>query len=151
MPNAKINLQLRDSIKALLRESLTWIEEEQLELLQDSPYEGASNAEFKLFAALRGKSRSIAELSRYLGVSRQAVHQTVHKLVERGIVELENIESNQREKFVVITEKGREVQKMTAKHFQIIEAKMAKNIGRKNVELLRKLLKENLSKVDTEN
>ncbi|MBT8145592.1 MAG: MarR family transcriptional regulator, partial [Gammaproteobacteria bacterium] len=137
MPNTKTNPQLRDSIKALLRDSLAWIESEQLKLLQDSPYEGASNAEIKLFAALRGTSRSISELSRYLGISRQAVHQTVHKLVERGIVKLQPAESNQREKHVVITEKGREVQRMTAEHFRTIESKMAANIGRKNVELLR--------------
>lgn len=61
---------LRESIKALLRDSLPWVESEQLKLLQDSLYAGASNAEIKLFAALRGTSRSISELSRYLGISR---------------------------------------------------------------------------------
>ena len=148
MPDKNSNPQLRGSIKALLRDSLSWIEQEQLKLLQDSPFASASNAEMRLFAALRGNSRSISELSRYLAVSRQAVHQTVHKLIERGIVRLEPAQSNKREKHVVITEKGREVQRITARHFRIIENKMARNIGRKNVELLRELLKENLLKAD---
>ena len=149
MADAKTNPQLRESIKALLRDSLAWIEQEQLKLLKDSPYASASNAEMRLFAALRGKSRSISELSRYLAVSRQAVHQTVHKLIERGIVRLETAQSDKREKLVVITDKGREVQEITARHFRIIESKMARNIGRKNVELLRELLKENLLKTNT--
>ena len=149
MVDAKTDLQLRESIKALLRDSLDWIEQEQLVLLQDSPYASASNAEMRLFAALRGKSRSISELSRYLSISRQAVHQTVHKLIERGIVRLEPAESNKREKLVVITDKGREAQKITAEHFRIIENRMARNIGRNNVEVLRRLLKENLLKSGT--
>ncbi len=149
MVDAKTDLQLRESIKALLRDSLDWIEQEQLVLLQDSPYASASNAEMRLFAALRGKSRSISELSRYLSISRQAVHQTVHKLIERGIVRLESAESDKREKLVVITDKGREAQKITAEHFRIIENRMARNIGRNNVEVLRRLLKENLLKSGT--
>jgi DNA-binding MarR family transcriptional regulator len=137
---------LRNSLKALLRDSLDWIESEQNELLQDSPFASASNAEVRLFAALRGQSRSISELSRYLGVSRQAVHHTVHKLVEKKVVELQHSESNKRDKLVVISAKGREVQSMTAKHFRTIESRMAKNIGREKVELLRELLLENRTK-----
>ena len=146
MPNPKSATKLHESLKALLRDSLTWFEEEQLKLLQDSPYASASNAEIKLFAALRGESRSISELSRLLGISRQAVHQSVHRLIERNIVRLESTESNRRDKLVIITDEGREVQKMTAQHFKIIEKKMAKNIGLENLELIRQLLKDNLAK-----
>ncbi|MDP6652472.1 MAG: MarR family transcriptional regulator, partial [Gammaproteobacteria bacterium] len=131
MLNQKTQEQLKNSLKRLLKGTLDWIEEEQNTLLQDSPCASASDAEIRLFAALRGENRSISELSRYLGVSRQAVHQTVHKLHERGVVDLEYAVNNQRDKQVVISEQGREVQKTTAEHFQIIERKIAKNIGRK--------------------
>lgn len=149
MPNQKSATKLHESLKALLRDSLAWVEEEQLKLLQESPYARASNAEIKLFAALRGESRSISELSRFLGISRQAVHQSVHRLIGRGVVRLESTETNKRDKLVIITDEGREVQKITAQHFQIIEKKMAKNIGRENLELIRKLLKDNLAKSKT--
>lgn len=137
---------LRNSLKALLRDTLDWIEAEQNILLQDSPFASASSAEVKLFAALRGQSRSISELSRYLGVSRQAVHHTVHKLVAKSVVTLEHSETNQRDKLVVISDEGRKVQAMTAKHFQTIEKKMARNIGKANTETLRKILLEHRSK-----
>ena len=148
MPEKNAETQLRNSLKALLRDALDWIEAEQGELLKDSPFASASAAEIKLFAALRGESRSISELSRYLGVSRQAVHHTVHKLVAKGVVSLQHAPSNRRDKYVVISEQGRAVQAMTAKHFKIIEKKMMKNIGRENVELLCALLLKNREKTN---
>ena len=146
MPDQNSATKLHESLKALFRDSLAWFEEEQLKLLQDSPYASASNAEIKLFAALRGESRSISELSRFLGISRQAVHQSVHRLIARGIVRLESTETNRRDKLVIITDEGREVQKITAQHFKIIEKKIANNIGPENLELVRQLLKDNLAK-----
>ena len=140
------NLSLSLSLKALLRESLEWIEREQALLLEDSPYKSASPAEIKLFAALGGNSKSIADLSRKLAVSRQAVHQTVKKLSARGLVVLEHAENNRRDKIVKITEEGMQARKLTAKHFRQIEAKMSNNIGKKNLESLRQLLQENLEK-----
>lgn len=141
---------LRNSLKALLRDALDWIEAEQNILLQDSPFASASSAEVKLFAALRGQSRSISELSRYLGVSRQAVHHTVHKLVAKSVVTLEHSKTNRRDKLVVISDEGRKVQAMTAKHFQTIENKMAKQIGRANTDTLREILLDHRNKTRSE-
>lgn len=146
MPAKKRERLLRNSLKALLRDALDWIEKEQEELLKDSPFASASTAERKLFAALRGESRSISELSRYLGVSRQAVHHTVHKLVSKGVVTLQHADNNRRDKLVTISEQGREVQAMTAKHFQAIERKMASTLGRERVVLLREVLLEHREK-----
>lgn len=148
MLEPKIEKTLRKSLKALLRDSLEWIESEQALLLEDTPYNSASPAEIRLFAALQGKAKSIAELSRILGVSRQAVHQTVKGLSARGVVILEHAENNRRDKIVSITEKGDQVRKLTAQHFRQIEAKVTKNIGKKNLELLCHLLSDNLEKAE---
>jgi DNA-binding MarR family transcriptional regulator len=146
--NKPVHLGL--SLKALLRENLQWIEDEQARLLQDSPFANASKAEIKLFAALRGESRSIAELSRYLGVSRQAAHQTVHKLINHGVVELITSEQNRREKIVVITERGQQARALTALHFQQIEGQVANRLGDKSLHQLKTLLQENLTGVEKE-
>jgi len=61
---------------------------------------------------------------------------------------LQHPESNKRDKLVVISAKGREVQALTAKHFKTIESKMAINIGRDKVELLREQLLKNRAKID---
>lgn len=146
MPKPDNNESLSLSLKALLRKSLEWVESEQALLLEDSPYKSASPAEVKLFAALEGRRKSIAELSRKLAVSRQAAHQTVKKLSARGLVVLEHAENNRRDKIVTITEEGMQARKLTAKHFRQIEAQVSKNIGKKNLESLRQLLQENLEK-----
>lgn len=144
MSESKFNGKLSQSLKALLRKNLEWIEQEQARLLQDSPFATAGQAEIRLFAALRGESRTIAELSRYLGISRQAAHQTVHKLIGHGVVELKPMENNRREKLVVITERGEMARALTAKHFRKIETKVAKAIGKSELELLMHLLQLNL-------
>ncbi|MCG8414972.1 MAG: MarR family winged helix-turn-helix transcriptional regulator [Pseudomonadales bacterium] len=141
-PNA--NAKLSQSLKALLRENLLWIEKEQQRLLQDSPFANAGQAEIRLFAALRGESKTIAELSRYLGISRQAAHQTVHKLIGHGVVELQPMKDNRREKMVAITERGQMARSLTAKHFRQIEAKVAKKIGKSELQQLKQLLESNL-------
>ncbi len=140
--------KLSQSLKALLRDNLQWIEDEQARLLEDSPFANAGKAEIRLFAALRGQSRSIAELSRYLGVSRQAAHQTVHKLIAHGVVELQPAEGNRREKIVKITERGQLARALTAEHFSVIEARVAEHIGEQGLQALKQLLASNLEKID---
>jgi DNA-binding MarR family transcriptional regulator len=150
MSDSKKPVHLGLSLKALLRENLQWIEDEQARLLQDSPFASASKAEIKLFAALRGQSRSIAELSRYLGVSRQAAHQTVHKLINHGVVELVSSEHNRREKTVLITERGQQARALTAKHFRQIEGQVARRLGDKQLQQLKTLLEQNLAGIEQE-
>ncbi|MEM7020709.1 MAG: MarR family transcriptional regulator [Pseudomonadota bacterium] len=130
---------LATNIKGLMSDTLEWMEARNTELRAGSEFQGTP-AEAKLFATLRGKQRSISELARVLGVSRQAVHNTVHKLIAAGVVELINSPSNQRDKLVRITERGHEVQKMAAKNLREIEEELADSIGRENLELVRRLL-----------
>ena len=134
---------LATSLKGLLQDTLEWMEVRNSELRRGSEFEGTP-AEAKLFATLRGRSRSISELARAIGVSRQAVHNTVHRLIEAGVVELVAQENSKRDKLVKITRKGTRVQAMAAKNLKVIENEMADRIGAKNVELIRSLLIKNL-------
>lgn len=134
---------LGTSLKALLRENLEWIESEQARLLRDAGFDAATRAEIRLIAAMKGQNRKIADLARKLDISRQAAHQTVHKLIARGIVRLEDVPENKREKLVVITAFGHETLALTAQHFQIIERQVAANIGADNYHLLKQLLTNN--------
>lgn len=144
MSKSQKSPKLGQSLKALLRANLQWVEDEQARLLQDSAFAEAGPSEVRLFAALRGESRTIAELARYLGISRQAAHQTVHKLIGHGVVRLEPMQDNRREKQVVITQRGQEARELTAKHFRLIENKVARKIGKAQLQVLKQLLAENL-------
>ena len=70
----------------------------------------------------------------------------MHKLIEKGVVRLEPIANNKRDKSVVITEAGNEARRVTAEHFRTIEKTVADNIGRENLDLLLQLLEQNLLK-----
>lgn len=116
-----------------------WMENRNADLRKGSDFVGTP-AEAKLFATLRGRQRSISELARVLGISRQAVHNTVHRLVAAGVVELIAAPDSNRDKYVHITKKGYEVQKMAAKNLRQIEKEFADSIGKENLELIRSLL-----------
>ena len=102
-------------------------------------------AEIKLFNTLRGSKKSISDLSRVMGISRQAVHKTTHRLMEFGYIELTISPDNKRDRLVSITRKGLKVRERGAKIIREIEGKLSKNIGRDNLELIRDLLEENLN------
>ena len=85
---------LATNIKGLMSDMLEWMEARNADLRAGSEFQGTP-AEARMFATLRGKERSISELARALGVSRQAVHTTVHRLVNAGVVELVSSPGNQ--------------------------------------------------------
>ena len=80
-----------------------------------------------------------------MGISRQAVHKTTHRLMEFGYIELTISPDNKRDRLVSITRKGLKVRERGAKIIREIEGKLSKNIGRDNLELIRDLLEENLN------
>ena len=131
---------LATNLKGLLQDTLEWMDERNAELRQETGFADATPAEAKLFASLRGRDRSISELARSLGVSRQAVHHTAHRLVRAGVVTLTPAEHSRREKLVRITAAGRQAQKMAANNLQQIESEVAGHLSSKQLEQLRSTL-----------
>ena len=101
---------LKTNLLRLLLETSEWMESEMLKLNQNSEYRGTI-AEIKLFNALRGQEKSISELARILGISRQAVHKTIHKLKDKGYLELKTSKDNKKDKKVIITDSGKAIRK----------------------------------------
>lgn len=137
---------LATSVKGLLHDILEWMEARNAELRRGSEFEGTP-AEAKLFSSLRGRARSISDLARVMGLSRQAVHNTVHRLIKAGVVELVPMEGSKRDKLVQITDHGQKVQKMAAQNLKRIEQDMIATIGEDNVELIRSLLIQHLEAI----
>lgn len=134
---------LRKNIKGLMQDTLEWMEQRNAELRKDAGV-NSTPAEAKLFASLRGEPRSISELARALGVSRQAVHATTKRLIAAGVVELTPHPSNRRDKLVTITQRGDSIRNMAANNIRVIEAELANSIGSDNLELLRAFLSKHL-------
>jgi DNA-binding MarR family transcriptional regulator len=81
-----------------------------------------------------------AELARRMGVTRQAVHQTIGELREMGLVALE--ETGGGGKRVVLTERGRENVAAARAAFAAAERELAARIGERRVRALREALEQ---------
>ncbi|WP_313636799.1 helix-turn-helix domain-containing protein [Paenibacillus sp.] len=85
---------------------------------------------------------SISEISRVINISRQGTHKSIQGLLSRNYVEAVEVEGNQRDKNIILTQKGIECnQRMMITKIEL-EQRIANKIGAANVELLKSLLKE---------
>ena len=139
MIDDKDNKFLSTNVKGMLQDTLDWMNERNTKLLDQGGVVGTP-AEIKLFASLRGRQRSISDLARVIGISRQAVHNTVHKLIDKGLVELIPAPDNDRDKLVAVTQLGQETRKVAAKNLRQIEAEFESRIGKRKLEQLRAIL-----------
>ncbi|MFL2699878.1 MAG: MarR family winged helix-turn-helix transcriptional regulator [Gammaproteobacteria bacterium] len=139
---------LETNLLRLLLETSEWMESEMLKLNQNSEYRGTI-AEIKVFNALRGQEKSISELARILGISRQAVHKTIHKLKDKGYLELKTSKDNKKDKKVIITDSGQTIRKEGAEYLIEIEKKVSWNIGERNLIYLKEILIEHVKNIQT--
>lgn len=130
---------LETNLMRLTMELVEWMEGEMIELNKTSQYRG-SIAEIRLFNALRGEERSISEVAKIMNISRQAVHQTVHKLVNLGFLELISQDGNKKNKIIKITALGQEIRKQGSEHLMEIERKLSWNLGERNLEFIKTIL-----------
>ena len=144
MLDKKTNSFLKKNIMRLMMENVEWMEKEMINSSKEDIHH-LTPAEIKLFNTLRGNKKSISDLSRVMGISRQAVHKTTHRLKKYGYIELTISPDNKRDRLVSITSEGQKVRKRGAKIIREIERNLSKNIGKDNLELIRDLLEENLN------
>ena len=93
-----------------------------------------------LFAALDRDGTRPAELARRLGVTRQSVHQTLHELVDMGLLKLIADPVDRRATIAQLTPQGREHLRVARRIFRDLERELEDRIGTKNAEALRGLL-----------
>ena len=130
---------LETNLLRLTMELVEWMEAEMIELNKTSQYRG-SIAEIRLFNTLRGEEKSISEVAKIMNISRQAVHQTVHKLVNLGYLELISQDGNKKNKIIKITALGQEIRKQGSEHLMEIERKLSWNLGERNLEFIKTIL-----------
>ena len=85
---------LDTNIMKLVLELGEFMQEESLRLHHAGEYKKATPAQLRLFNVLRGNERTISDIARRLGVSRQAVHKTVHQLIDVGFLKLKKSKNN---------------------------------------------------------
>lgn len=124
----------------LLLRGYRWFEDALLNRLQAAGWPEITRAHSLVFAHLDLEGTRTSELARRIGISRQAVHQTVGELAELGLVEVVPDPVSRRAKLVVLTPLGRKTVQSAHAIFQELEDALAERIGRTRVAELRRAL-----------
>ena len=129
----------------LLLRGYRWFEDGLLTSLEEAGSPEITRAQSLVFAHFDREGTRPSELARRMGISRQAVHQTVNELVELGLVELVPDPVSRRAKLVLLTPLGRRTVQAALAIFGELEEELARRIGRKSVTELRRTLEADWS------
>jgi DNA-binding MarR family transcriptional regulator len=102
--------------------------------------ENVTQSESHILAVIEEENMTIAEAARKINVSRQAAHKCVQGLITRGYISTTSIEGNQRDKLIVLTEKGKKYSREMLVIKKEVEEEIEESIGKSNTELLRQCL-----------
>ncbi|AZU64572.1 MarR family winged helix-turn-helix transcriptional regulator [Neobacillus mesonae] len=125
----------------LLSERHLLLREITEKLWNDSSEIYISNSEWFIMARIYKKQPTISYVSKNVDISRQAVHKFIKKLESKGLVEIMNVENNNKEKCIKLTPLGEECYEKNAALKASLEKKIADTIGEKQVAFLKDLLK----------
>ena len=84
---------------------------------------------------VRGVTRP-SDIARDLGVSRQAIHMTIARMVALGLLELEDDPDDRRSKRVVIAPRGHAMRVVAQEAMRVLSARLEARIGKPAVDAL---------------
>lgn len=100
-----------------------------------------SNSEWYIMARIYKKRPTIADVTKNVEISRQAIHKFIKNLAARGLVEINSADHNKKEKCIRLTALGEECYEKNAALKAHLENKIAEEIGVEQVKILKDLLK----------
>ncbi|WP_144481220.1 MarR family winged helix-turn-helix transcriptional regulator [Cytobacillus oceanisediminis] len=100
-----------------------------------------SNSEWYIMARIYKKQPTISYINKNVEISRQAIHKFIKNLAEKGLVEVNNLENNKKEKWIRLTTLGEECYEKNEMLKAGLEKKITEKIGAEQVRLLKEILK----------
>ncbi|NWQ41440.1 winged helix DNA-binding protein [Bacillus sp. EB106-08-02-XG196] len=100
-----------------------------------------SNSEWYIMARIYKRKPNISYITKNVEISRQAIHKFINKLSEKGLVQVENVENNKKEKCIQLTALGEECYEKNEALKAQLENKIAEKIGADQVSILKEILK----------
>lgn len=130
----------QNNIKGLVQDLVEKLDSKMHAVRKGTLWEDVRPSDAKLFMLTARHQRSIADLAKTLGISRQAAHKSVRRLLDHGVVELRHLPENKRDKIVVVSDVGNVARIMAAKNLKIIESEIERKVGKKRLEEFRQTL-----------
>lgn len=127
-------------LRNLLSRRLELIETRLFDRAAANGYGDITPGMARFYAHLAGRPVHMSELARKLSISRQAVHKMALEGAKMGYVEVVPSDQSGRHKIVRFTPKGWAMAHSAANELDTIEDELVKQIGQKNLTLLKQIL-----------
>jgi len=101
------------------------------------------NTEWSILTLIYGKQPTISEIAQQVGITRQAAHKSIRTLDAKGLIDINPMENNNRNKCIKLTDLGVNCVLENQKLKDEIEKEISQEIGQDNIELLKNILKRN--------
>ncbi|MFS0861918.1 MarR family winged helix-turn-helix transcriptional regulator [Fredinandcohnia sp. 179-A 10B2 NHS] len=111
-------------------------------LWNDNSQISISNSEWYIMSRIYKSQPTIAYVSKNVEITRQATHKFIKNLKSKGLVEVMNVENNNKEKCIRLTPLGEECYEKNEALKATLEMKITDQIGEKQVEFLKEILKK---------
>ena len=124
----------------LFLNAFRWMDSSFIQLIGEHGWRDIPKSNSLVFPHLLKGGIRPSEIARRAGVSRQAVHQVLNDLRERGLIEMKPDPTNRRAKLVFLTARGRQFDQAVGEVADRMESALSERIGAGTVRSLRKAL-----------
>jgi DNA-binding MarR family transcriptional regulator len=129
-----------DNIRSLLHFVIQCLDDRLQVYRKGTRYESVRPSDVRVFVSALRQPRRITDLAKALKISRQAVQMSVKRLADLKVVELQPVPGNQRDKLIVITDRGMSARRTAEDQITRLENEVSDIIGKDDLESLRILL-----------
>lgn len=136
-----------DNLAQLLMRRFYWVDESLQNAIRAKGWPHISRAQSMVFVNLGEGIRRPTEIAARVGVTRQAMHQTLAELVEHGLLRLVPDPDDRRAKLVEYTELGARLGMDAILALQSIESELAARLGDDTVIALKGALQRDWGEV----
>lgn len=126
----------------LISEKHKKLRKEVMKLWDEKHSEYISDSESHMLGTINIREMTVAEVSRKMNISRQGAHKCAKKLIDNGYIILKSVEGNNRDKLIVLTEKGDEYCTEMLILKKQLEDNIIKKLGIENIEFLKDFLRK---------
>jgi DNA-binding MarR family transcriptional regulator len=125
----------------LISEKHKKLRKEVMKLWDEKHSEYISDSEAHMLGTINIREMTVAEVARKMNISRQGAHKCAKKLIDREYIMLKSIEGNNRDKLIVLTNKGEECCTEMLVLKKQLEDSIIKKMGDENIEFLKDFLR----------
>ena len=83
-----------------------------------------------------------SELARRLGITRQAIQQTIAEMESMGLVQLSSDPDDARAKIVELSPKGASIQRAALRAIRALDSELERRLGKREFDILKRVLLE---------